>query len=118
MKNTVRICLFCRSKLSEQHGNRRYHEECAYEAKKRRSVERYAVQQVQIDPSWRNEKFLRELYYKYGPHVELDTDLLTTEGFELKIYTSVKEYQGYKVIVMKHFGYSMLKNLKVIIWKI
>lgn len=118
MTNFIKHCNYCGERLDANHGNRRYHEDCAYEAKKQRSIDQYAIRNLQLDPFWRNEKILKGLYYSYGEQNEIDPSLLHEAGFDFKLYKTRQHSNGLNQFFMHQYGFSILKSKKIVLWKL
>jgi len=116
----TKICRYCDEPLFDSHGNLRYCPDkgCAYEAKKQRTINQYAIKSTQADSIWANEKILREYYYKYGLSTEIDPYELETAGFDFDLNSEEKKVDDLVIYCMRKFGYSFLKNKKLIIWKL
>lgn len=118
MISIVKLCRYCGEQLDVYHGNRRYHEDCAYEAKKQRSNNQYAKLNLQLDPFWLNEKILKELYYSYGEQHAVDPTILTQMGFDFKICKTKRHSNGTDQFFMHQHGFSILQNRKIVLCKI
>ncbi|QNA45849.1 hypothetical protein [Lacibacter sediminis] len=113
-----KVCRLCGEELDITHGNRRYHEDCAYEAKKQRSIDQYAGRSLQLDPYWRNEKILKDLYCSYGEQHEIDPTVLKEMGFDFNICKTKRQVNGLNQVFMHQYGFSILQNKKIILWKL
>lgn len=113
-----KLCRYCGEELDVNHGNRRYHEDCAYEAKKQRTIDNYAIRNLQLDPYWRNEKILKELYYTYGEQNEVDPTILTEMNFDFKICKTKRQSNGIDYFFMHQHGFSIKQNRKIVLCKI
>lgn len=102
----------------EPHGNKRYHDHCYSQQKKERSIRQHAAKSLKADPLWRNEKVLRELFYKYGPDHEVDFDELESEGFDFELELEQRDEAGEDVYFIHHFGFILLDNNHIVIFKI
>jgi len=111
-------CSLCGIEIINPHGSRQRHEDCAYEVKKARSISQYAKNQKQAYPYWSNDKILRDFFYQYGGGIEIDPALLENEGFDFVLYRKEIQIGDDRVFVMNKFGYSILRNKKIVIWKI
>lgn len=98
--------------------NRIRHEDCAYKNKRQTSIESYAKKSLRADPYWLNEKILRELFSAFGPNTEIEPELLEEKGFNFSLFKSKLTDQGIIIFIMNKFGFSLLKNQKVIICRI
>lgn len=114
----TRLCRFCKEQIHEYHGNNWHHPECVEKDRKRRSKKRYERQQLKLDPYWLNEKIIRELYGQHGKLVEMEPALLTKMGFVFALFKEKRQLNDYTVFVMHDHGFSLLKNKKVILWKL
>ena len=117
MTRQNKICGFCNKQLDQTHGNRRYHPECAYAKKKQRSIHQYAKQNLQLDPYWRNEKILRELYHSFGEMVEIDPSLLGNQQFDFNTYKTKRRVNGYWQMFMHNYGLIVKENKKITLCK-
>lgn len=115
---STNICPECGKTICDPHGNRLCHAPCAYNKKKARSKRVYAENMLKINRTWRNEKILRPLYYQYGENFEIDPQILVAAGFDFNINSGKKMVGAVWVLIMNKFGFSILKNQKIILWKI
>ncbi len=106
-------CKNCHKATIIVHGNTLYCEPCKKIVKDQTSSNRYARVSLEADPCWLNEKILRKYYGK-----DMDPDLLESEGFEFDKYNHKIIEDGETIYQMKKFGYSIIKNKKVCIWKV
>lgn len=111
-------CRYCDKDLVIEHGNKKAHESCAYLAKKERSKYQYEKNQLKSNPYWKNDGILKELYYTYGEGVEIDPRILENAGFDFDIFQEEVLSKGIKVFIVDKFSFSLLKNEKIVIWKI
>jgi hypothetical protein len=102
--------------INLNHGNRLRPPYEAKEIKKQRSRETYAKSMLAIDPCWLNEKILRKIYNLFGL-VNLDITLLNEEGFDFNLVGKKIVINHETVFVMKKFGYSIVNQKKIKIWK-
>jgi len=116
----TKICHYCGEPFVDSHGNLRYCPEknCAYEVKKLRSIHQYANKSLQADQVWSNEKILRDYYFKYGPNTEIDPDELEAAGFDFDLNSEERKVDNLVIFCMRKFGFSFLKNKKIILWKL
>lgn len=73
---------------------------------------------LKTDPFWKNERILKELYFGYGERAELDPMLLENSGFDFELFRKKENIQGVVAFVMTEYCFSILKNEKIIIWKL
>ena len=116
----TKICPYCGDTFEEAHGNSVYcpGEICESETRKLRSKNQYATKSLKADPLWLNEKILREHYKIYGHLTEIDPDELASEGFEFNLSSEEKKVNDDVIYCMRKFGFSFLKNKKLILWKL
>jgi len=116
----TKICHYCRDTFVDSHGNLKYCPDkgCAYEVKKRRSINQYANKCLQADQVWSNEKILRDYYYKYGPNTEIDPNELAGAGFDFELSSEERKVDDIRILCMRNFGFSFLKNKNIILWKL
>lgn len=112
------ICLLCESPIFYRHGNRRYHKRCSRDAKNQRSRNRYAKDKMELDPFWLNEKILRTHYNEFDKMKEIVPSDLERIGFVLDNFSTIKYINSDIVFMMHDFGFSILNNKNIIIWKI
>ena len=118
MNNQSPLCPHCKRVLDKSHGNNIYHPACAYEVKKLRSITQYAKDRGKINPYWYNERILKNMYRMFGEDTEIDPDLLENSGFDFDLFREEITRGQNKFFVMNTLGYSLLKNKKIILWKI
>ena len=114
----TKLCDLCTQVILSTHGNRKYHEQCTQELKLQRSKLKYASISMKADPFWRNEKILRDLYYKWGAEFEFEPAELNLMGFNFDLQFPQIIIEGKEVIVVRKFGFIIHKNQKIQIWKI
>jgi hypothetical protein len=107
------ICKNCGKSTVVPNSNTLYCQPCKKIVKDRTSADRYARINMQADPCWLNEKILRKYYGQ-----DMDPELLFDEGFEYKKYNRKVNINDQTVFGMKTFGFSILENQKIRIWKI
>ena len=106
-------CKNCGKTTLVVHGNTLYCEPCKKIVKDETSSNRYARISMEADSCWLNEKILRKYYGE-----DMDPDLLESKEFEFDKYNHKITENGETIYQMKKFGFSILKNKKVRIWKI
>ena len=106
-------CKNCGKTTLVVHGNTLYCEPCKKIVKGETSSNRYARISLEADPCLLNEKILRRYYGE-----DMDPDLLESKEFEFDKYNHKITENGETIYQMKKFGFSILKNKKVRIWKI
>jgi hypothetical protein len=100
------------------HGNRLRPPAEAYDIKKKRSRERYAVIQLKNNPYWLHNKILRDLSNLYGLNVEIPIEQFYQRGFNLDIYKSESRVNGVFIRWYDTYGFYFSKTKMGIICKI
>lgn len=78
----------------------------------------YQTKSLGLDPFWKNEKILRDFYYRTGTAEGINPQEIEDVGFDFKLYRVKKENNGTVIFVMHQFGFSISKTRKLFIWKI
>lgn len=119
MKET-KLCPICKEFFFDAHGNSVYcpGKICEKKARKIRNKKRYAATNLKADHLWLNEKILRETFHRIGSDTEIDQSELDDAGFDLELFSEQKKHEEVTVFYMRHFGFSLLKNKKIIVWKL
>lgn len=105
-------CKNCGITTEVDHANSIYCDPCKIIVRDQKSSNRYARVNLQADPCWLNEKILRMYYGK-----DMHPDLLESEEFDFDNYNHKIIENCETIYQMKKYGFSILKNKKVRIWK-
>ncbi len=118
LKPKIIFCDYCDRIIYKPHGNQKWHHECNYNVRKKRSIEQYARDKLLGDPYWLNERILREQFYGSVEHAEIDPDILEKAGFNFNLFTSEKKRRGQLIFRIHKFGFKFLQNKKIIVCKL
>ncbi|MBK8786375.1 MAG: hypothetical protein IPN43_07720 [Chitinophagaceae bacterium] len=109
--NTLNInCGSCGIPMVDPHGNMRYHSDCAYIEKKKTSKAEYARKSKQANPTWANEKILREHFFRNRAAHDFEPDDLEAAGLDFTLYSEERNVAGTIIYCMRKFGFSFLQN--------
>ena len=104
-------------KNNPNHGNRLRPPDKAYEVKKKRAKNRYASEQLKLNPLWLHNKILRDLVNLFGIDKEITYQEFINRGFNFKKYKSISKVNGHTAHMYDKYGIYILpnKNLKICI---
>ena len=100
------------------HGNRLRHPIDAYEKKKERARKHYADVQMKLNPTWRNERIIRDEVNLNDNNCIIHPDELIKMEFCFDVYSRCLMKGDEKVYVMKKYGYSITKSKMIKLWKL
>ena len=105
-------------KNNPNHGNRLRPPEEAYEAKKKRSRDRYAEAQLKINPFWLHNKILRDLVNLNRTGTEIPISEFEKRKFDPTIFKSETKKDGTNYLNYDKYCISITKQKTIIIWEI
>lgn len=111
-------CPFCKLEISNAHGNRIYHPECAYQLKKIRSKKTYAIKSIKSNRYWLSERALKSAWFYNEPDTIHEISTLIENGLDIQNYEYKRTIRGYTVFFFGKFGFYYYNDQNVIICKI
>ena len=104
-------------KENPSHGNRLRPPHEAYEVKKKRSRDRYAAMKMKLNPTWHNDRVLRDLVNLFGTGKEIPSDEFLSRAFDFKTYLQIRKDGLVKYLVLEKYQIQITKENNIIIWK-
>ena len=103
-------------KENPSHGNRLRPPHEAYEVKKKRSRDRYAAMKMKLNPTWHNDRVLRDLVNLFGTGKEIPLDEYQRRAFDFNNYLEIRQDGSVKLLVFNKYEIQIRKEKQIIIW--
>ena len=104
--------------LLYDHLNRKYcSEACYYENKLRLTNEKNEQKRISLHET-KMDDILKEVYTKFGAMTYISAAILESKHFDWSLCNEEMKMQTFTARVIKNYGYTLLKNETILIWKI
>ena len=110
------ICAVCNKPLYADHGNIKYHPECAILQHNKDSIIRYAIQSSFNDEWWLRIKVVKDALRMYGAGVEIDPVELLNNGLNYELPFTSFTHKEIIINSLGKIGFSINKNKTIQLW--